>query len=61
MSKMKKYFSLYGILAATIDIKLHAIFCTISTVLTVNFPKILKLLLLKELKPISLYSPNEKK
>lgn len=58
MFKSKKYFTQYGVLAASADIKLNSIYSAIYTILTVNFPLIFKLLLLKELKPINLYYPS---
>ncbi len=53
----KNYFSFFGILIATVNIKMHSHFSAICSILT-NLPKIIKLLLAKELKPIKQYSTN---
>jgi hypothetical protein len=58
ISKTRKYFSLFGILAATVNRKLQSFNCMIYTILSNIMPKITKLLLLKQLKPINLYSTN---
>ena len=56
--KTRKYFSLFGILAATVNRKLLSITCMIHAILSNTMPKISKLLLLKQLKPSKLYSTN---
>ena len=58
ISKTRKYFSLFWILAATVNRKLQSFNCMIYTILSNIMPKITKLLLLKQLKPINLYSTN---
>ncbi len=58
ISKCKKYFTLFGILAATADGKMHSFFSMIESITTKNIPKITRLLLSKVLKPIKLYSTN---
>ena len=57
ISKSRKYFTFFGVLAATVDRKIHSFFCTISSIVSMNLPKIVRLLL-KQLKPISQYSTN---
>jgi hypothetical protein len=58
ISKTRKYFSLFGILAATVNRKLQSFTCMIHAILVNIMPKITKLLLLKQLKPSKLYSTN---
>ena len=58
ISKTRKYFSLFGILAATVNQKLQSFNCMIHAILLDEMPKITKLLLLKQLKPVKLYSTN---
>ncbi len=58
ITKTRKYFSLFGILAATVNRKLLSITCMIHAILSNTMPKISKLLLLKQLKPSKLYSTN---
>lgn len=58
ISKHKKYFTLFGILAATVDRKMQSFYCTINSILNLDLPKITKLLLSKVLKPTKLYSTN---
>lgn len=58
VSKMKKYFTLFGILAATVDRKLMSMYCMIDSIITKDIPKIAKILLSKVLKPVKLYSTN---
>lgn len=57
ISKSKKYFTFFGILAATVDRKIHSLYCTIDNIKS-NIPKINRLLLAKELKPMKQYSTN---
>ena len=59
ISRSRKYFTLFGVLAATVDNKMQSLYCTIDAILHCNLPKILKMLLAKELKPINLYSTNQ--
>lgn len=60
ISKTRKYFSFFGILAATVNRKLQSFNCMIHAILSNKMPEITKLLLLKQLKPINLYSTNKK-
>lgn len=60
ISKKRKYFSFFGILAATVNRKLQSFNCMIDAILSNTMPEITKLLLLKQLKPINLYSTNKK-
>lgn len=57
ISKSKKYFTFFGILAATVDRKIHSLYCIIDNIKS-NISKINRLLLAKELKPMKLYSTN---
>ena len=57
MVKKKKYFSFFGILAATVNRKLLSFTCMIHSILS-KVPEITKILLHKQLKPIKLYSTN---
>jgi hypothetical protein len=59
ISKSKKYFTIFGLLAATVDKKMQSIYCMIHAILHSSLPRITKLLLAKELKPINLYSTNK--
>lgn len=54
----KNYFSFFGILQATVNIKMHSSFSAIVSIISQNMPKITKLLLAKQLKPVKLYSTN---
>ncbi|QKF82167.1 hypothetical protein [Halarcobacter ebronensis] len=54
----KNYFSFFGILCATVNKQLHSNESKILALLKVDIPKIIKLLLSKQLKPIKLYSTN---
>ena len=58
ISKTRKYFSLFGILIATVSRKMLSINCMIHAILSNKIPKITKLLLSSQLKPIKLYSTN---
>lgn len=58
ISKCRKYFTLFGILTATVDRKLQSFYCMIDSILSQDLPKITKLLLSKVLKLIKLYSTN---
>ena len=55
--KTRKYFSFFGILAATVNKKLESLNCMILSVLS-KAPAITKILLHKQLKPMKLYSTN---
>lgn len=56
--KTRRYFTFFGILAATVNRKLQSFCCTINTINSIRLPKILKMLLSKQLKPVKLYSTN---
>lgn len=58
INKTKKYFSLFGVLIATVSRKILSINCMFHSLLLNNIPKITKLLLSTQLKPIKLYSTN---
>lgn len=58
--KTRKYFSLFGILAATVNRKLQSFSCMIHAILLDELPRITKLLLLKQLKPIKRYTTHSK-
>jgi len=54
----KKYFTIFGILAATVSKKLQSICCSMHTINAITLPKITNILLSTQLKPIKLYSTN---
>ena len=56
----RKYFSFFGILIATVNRKLQSINCMIHAILLDELPRITKLLLLKQLKPIKRYTTHNK-
>ncbi len=58
ITKKKTYFSFFGVLAATVNRKMHSHFSAIITTNSQNIPKITKLLFAKQLKPIKQYSTN---
>lgn len=58
VTSKKNYFSFFGILVATVNRKMHAHFSSIATINSQNVPKIVKLLLAKQLKPMKQYSTN---
>ena len=58
ISKTRKYFSFFGILIATVSRKMLSINCMFHSVLANKMPKITKLLLSSQLKPVKLYSTN---
>jgi hypothetical protein len=58
--KTRKYFSLFGILIATVNRKLQSFSCMIHAILLYEMPKITKLLLIKQLKPIKINSTINK-
>ena len=59
ISKSRKYFTIFGLLAATVDKKMQSFHCMIDAILHSSLPRILKILLAKELKPINLDSTNK--
>ncbi|WP_368030015.1 hypothetical protein [Arcobacter sp. s6] len=56
--KPRKYFSLFGILIATVNRKLQSINCMIHTILLEEIPKITKLLQQKQIKSIKRYTTH---
>lgn len=58
ITKKKSYFSFFGILCATVNIKMHSQFSSIETTINQNMPKIIRLLLSSQLKPAKQYSTN---
>ena len=54
----KNYFSFFGILLATVNRKMHSQFSIIASIISLELPKITKLLHAKQLKPIKQYSTN---
>ncbi len=61
ISKNRKYFTLFGMLAATVDRKICSIYSLIHTMNDMQIPKIVSILLSRQLKPAKLYSTNKKK
>lgn len=57
ISKNRKYFTLFGLLAATADITISSIYSKISQILQ-DSSKIVTILLTSELKPAQQYSTN---
>ena len=54
----KNYFSFFGILLATVNRKMHSQISIIASIISQDLPKITRLLLSKQLKPIKQYSTN---
>ena len=54
----KNYFSFFGILLATVNRKIHSQISIIDSIISLDMPKIAKLLHAKQLKPIKQYSTN---
>lgn len=54
----KNYFSFFGILIATVSIKIESFSSKIASLIKINLPKIIKLLLSKQLKPAKEYLTN---
>ncbi len=61
ISKSKKYFTLFGMLAATVDRKTSSIYSLIHSLMSIDMPKIVNLLISRQLKPAKLYSTNKTK
>lgn len=59
ISKCKKYFTLFGMLAATVDRKISSIYSLIHTLLDTQVPKIVNILKSRQLKPVKLNSTNK--
>lgn len=60
ISKTKKYFTLYGILAATVDRKIYSSYSSINAFIEKNIPSITKSLIQIILVPVNQYSTNKK-
>jgi len=60
ISKNKKYFTLFGILAATVDKQILSKYSSIHSIIERNIPKISKSLLKIILVPKNQYSINKK-
>jgi hypothetical protein len=56
INKTRKYFSFFGILAATVNIKLQSFTCMIHAILVNTVPKINNIILLTQLKTNKLHS-----
>jgi hypothetical protein len=59
ISKNKKYFTLFGMLAATVDRKTSSIYSLIHSLMSIDMPKIVNILIARQLKPAKLYSTNK--
>lgn len=59
ISKNRKYFTLFGMLAATVDRKICSIYSLIDSLLSMQMPRITNILLSRQLKPAKLYSTNK--
>ncbi|MGB5917719.1 hypothetical protein [Arcobacter sp.] len=59
ISKNKKYFTLFGMLAATVDRKTSSIYSLIHSLMSLDMPKIVIILISRQLKPAKLYSTNK--
>lgn len=60
-SKTRKYFTLFGILAATVSRTMDSLCSAISSTLSIQVPQILTILLSRQLKPVKTYSTNNLK
>lgn len=58
INKSKNYFTIFGILCATVNGTLQSIYSAVHAIESTNLPKIIKTLLSKQLKPIKSYSTN---
>lgn len=61
ISKTRKYFTIFGILAATASQILSSLFSAISSTLSIQVPQIVSILLSRQLKPVKTYSTNNLK
>ena len=61
ISKTRKYFTFFGILAATVDRQISSFYSLISNLLTFNIPKITAILMSSQLEPVQLHSTNKTK
>lgn len=55
----KKYFSFFGILIATVSLKINSLLTSLHHLIDVSIPKIMNKLHISSLKPIKLYSTNK--
>ncbi|AXH12434.1 hypothetical protein [Halarcobacter bivalviorum] len=55
----KKYFSFFGILIATVSLKISSLLTSLHHLIDVSIPKIMNKLHISSLKPIKLYSTNK--
>ena len=60
ISKTKKYFTFFGILAATVDKQILTTYSSINAFIEKNIPKITKSLVQIILVPVNQYSTNKK-
>lgn len=56
---LKRYFSFFGILIATVSLKMDSLLNSLKYLINVDIPKIMKILHISQLKPIKLYSTNK--
>lgn len=61
ISKTRKYFTIFGILAATVSRKMSSLFSAISNTLSITVPQIVNILLSRQLKPVKTYTTNNLK
>ncbi|WP_419769720.1 MAG: hypothetical protein ACNI3C_10340 [Candidatus Marinarcus sp.] len=59
-TKTRKYFTFFGILAATVNRKISSLLSSMHSILN-NVPKIVDILLSTQLKPVKTYSTNNLK
>lgn len=59
ISKNRKYFTLFGMLAATVNRKISSIYSLIDSLLSMQVPRIVNILISRQLKPAKLYSTNK--
>jgi hypothetical protein len=59
--KTRNYFTIFGILAATVSQKICSLFSAISNTLKICMPQIVNILLSRQLKPVKTYSTNNLK
>lgn len=61
ISKTRKYFTFFGILAATVSRTMSSLFSAISSTLSIQVPQIQNILLSRQLKPVKTYLTNNLK
>ncbi|MFA7084605.1 MAG: hypothetical protein WC141_08735 [Arcobacteraceae bacterium] len=59
--KTRKYFSFFGILAATVSRTMSSILNSISSILSIKVPQISDILRSRQLKPVKTYSTHNYK